>query len=249
MSGRVEGKSIVLVGGTSGIGRATAKLLAKEGANLIFAGRSADKGKAIEEEIRKEGGKALFIKTDATNFDDLKALSDAAMEKNGKIDVLINNAGILHEYNMVDMDPVKDFDDIFNTNVKSYFMMIKYVLPHMLKAGKGSIINTASVAAIVGAPFHGSYAASKGAVAQFTKTLAVELAKQGVRVNAVLPGLTTSGMVPVSGSFEAAVLPGVPMGRTAQPEELAPAFLFLASDESSYCTGTLLLVDGGLTSI
>ncbi len=247
--GRVSGKSILISGGTSGIGRAVTYLMAREGGKVVFAGRNAERGKEIEAEIKKQGGVAAFVQTDITKAEDLKRLVETAVSLHGGIDVLINNAGILRRYDSVDMDPVKHFDEIFNTNVRSYFLLAQAVLPHMFKAGKGSIVNTASVASEIAAPFHSSYAASKGAVRQFTRSLAVELAPRGIRVNAVLPGLTISGMVPKGGSFEAAVLPSVPMGRPASPDEIAPGFLFFASDESSYCTGSLLVIDGGLISI
>jgi len=249
MSGRLVGKSVIILGATSGIGEAVAHLFAREGGQVIFSGRRQEKGKAIEEAIRQEGGNATFVMADAAKAADLENLVAQTIKLNGKIDVLINNPGILIQYDSTDFDPVEHFDDIFTTNVKSYFLMAKYVLPHMLEKGKGSIVNTGSVASVVGTPFHASYAASKGAVKQFTLSLALEYATRGIRVNAVFPGLTTSEMVPVNGSFEAAVLPTVPMGRTAQGSEIAPAFLFFASDESSYCTGSWLVVDGGLTII
>jgi NAD(P)-dependent dehydrogenase (short-subunit alcohol dehydrogenase family) len=249
MNKRLDGKIAIVTGATSGIGEAVVKLFAKEGAKVVFAARRTDKGEELEKKFRATGGDVTFIRTDVTKIDDIKNLVAKTIELYGQIDVLVNNAGILRKYDSTNMDEERDFDEVFNTNVKSYFLLSKEVIPHMLKKGKGSIINTASVGSEIAVPFHASYSASKGAIRQFTKSLAVEYAKGGIRVNAVLPGLTRSEMVPEGGDFEINVLSSVPMGRSATSEEIAMGFLFLASDEASYCTGTLLIMDGGLTSI
>lgn len=249
MSKRVENKVVLVFGASSGIGQEVVKLFAAEGAKVVFAARREDKGKAIENEANTAGGETLFIKADATRADDLKALVQATLDRYGRIDVLINNPGVLAPMDLANFDVERDYTLMFDTNVKSYFLLTSLVIPHMLAAGKGCIINTASVASEIGAPHHAAYAATKGAVRQFTRTLAVEYAPKGIRVNAILPGLTGSEMAPAGGYFQDAVLPSVPMGRAAHPKEIAPGFLFLASDEASYCTGTLLVIDGGLTSI
>jgi len=249
MNKRLDGKVAIVTGATSGIGEAVVKLFVKEGAKVVLAARRADKGEELVKTLRAEGGDASFIRTDVTKFDDLKNLVTKTIALYGRIDILINNAGILRQYNSDDMDEERDFDEIFNTNVKSYFLLSKEVIPHMLKNGKGSIINNASVGAEVAVPLHASYSASKGAVRQFTKSLACEYARRGIRVNAVLPGLTRSEMAPENGVLDTFVLPNLPIGRVAMPEEIATGFLFLASDEASYCTGTLLVMDGGLTSL
>ncbi len=248
MAGRLEGKVAIITGTTSGIGRATAVLFAKEGAQVVAAGRRENLGKELVDEIKGNGGKAVFVKTDVTINADLKKLVKTAIDLHGRIDILVNNAGIGRVFNFIEMDEARDFDDVFNTNVKSYFMLSKEVLPYMLERKKGSIVNLGSVASEVGIPMHVSYCASKGAVRQFTRSLAVELAKTGVRVNAVLPGATLSGMSQAGGDFEEMIKAVQPMGRIASPEEIAPAILFLASDEASFCTGTLLTIDGGDTS-
>jgi len=248
LSKRLDGKVAIVTGATSGIGEAVVKLFAKEGAKVVFSARRLEKGEAIKKQIQSEGGDVEFVKADATKLEDLKNIVAKTIASYGKIDILVNNTGLLLPYNSAEMDEEKHFDDIFNTNVKSFFLLTREVLPHMLKNGKGSIVNTASVGAEVGTPFHASYSASKGAVRQFTKSLALEFATQGIRVNAILPGLTTTEMAPAGGEFEANVLPAVPMARPAQPEEIASGYLFFASDESSYCTGSLLIMDGGLTS-
>ena len=249
MGNRLEGKVAIVTGATSGIGEAVVKLFAAEGAKVVFAARRLEKGQALEEALRAEGGQVSFVQTDVTNNDDLKNLVAKTLEIYGCIDILINNAGTLRNYESENMDIEKDYDNVMNTNVKSYFILTKEVIPHMLEKGKGSIVNTASVGAEIAVPFHASYAASKGAVRQFTKSLAVEYATRGIRVNCVMPGLTTSEMVPVGGDFEAGVLPSVPVARAAMPEEIATGFLFLASDEASYVTGASLVIDGGLTIV
>ncbi len=248
MAGRLEGKVAIITGTASGIGRATAVLFAKEGAQVVAADRVENSCKELIDEIEGNGGKAVFVKTDVTINADLKKLVKTAIDLHGRIDILVNNAGIATTFNFIEMDEARDFDDVFNTNVKSCFMLSKEVLPYMLERKKESIVNLGSVASEVGIPMHVSYCASKGAVRQFTRSLAVELAKTGVRVNAVLPGATLSGMIQAGGDFEEMIKAVQPMGRIASPEEIAPAILFLASDEASFCTGTLLTIDGGDTS-
>lgn len=249
MSGRLNGKVAIVTGSTAGIGKATAELFAKEGAKVVVVGRREEKGQEVVNGIEKAGGEAFFVKTDITKNGDLKNLADSTIEKYGKIDILVNNAGTLSTFNFVEMDEDYDFDKTFQTNVKSYFMLCKEVIPYMLKNGKGSIVNLASIAAKLGVPMHAAYSASKGAVKQFTKSIAGEFALSGIRVNAVLPGLTNSEMVPVGSDFEKAQIDSVPMGRAGKPEEIAQGILFYASDESSFCTGSTLVIDGGHTAI
>ena len=249
MAGRLAGKVAIVTGSTSGIGRATAVLFAKEGARVVMAGRRENLGAEVEKEIRAAGGEAVFVRADMNDRADIARLVDTAVGKYGRVDILVNNAGVLTTFNFEDMDEEKDFDAIFATNVKGYFLLTKAVAPHMLKQGKGSVVNIASIGAEVGVPNNVSYSASKGAIRQFTRSLAGEYAKKGVRVNAVLPGLTNSGMVPVGSAFEQEAIKIVPMGRAAAPEEIAPGILFFASDESSFCTGSLLVMDGGATAL
>ncbi|NVN91432.1 MAG: glucose 1-dehydrogenase [Desulfuromonadales bacterium] len=249
MSKRLENKVAIITGATSGIGYATAILFAKEGAEVVLAGRRENLGNELVDKIKSQGGKAVFVKTDATKLDDLKHLVKTAADLHGRIDILVNNAGVLTAFNFTEMDEVKDFDTTFNLNVKSYFLLCKEVLPYMVEQRSGSIVNTASIGGIIGIPHCPAYSASKGAIVMFTKSLAGEYAKAGIRVNAILPGLTNSEMVPVGSDFEKEAIVGVPIGRAAAPEEIAAGTLFLASDESSFCVGTCLVVDGGATSV
>lgn len=247
MSNRLEGKVAIIAGATAGIGKAMAKLFAAEGAKVVFTGRREDKGKAIEAEIKEDGNNALFIKADSTKREDIDNVVNETIKQFGKIDILCNNGGILCDPTPTEkMSMTDNFDRTMNTNLRATVEFSQAVLPHMLKAGKGSIVNTASVGADQALPMYVSYATSKAAVKHLTRSMAKEYASRGIRINCIQPGLTTSEMVPVSGSFEQTVLPAVAIGRTAKPEEMAYGALYLASDEASYCCGTCLLIDGGL---
>lgn len=245
--GRVNGKIAIIIGATSGIGKATAMLLAKEGAQVIFTGRREDTGKKVEQEIATQGGKAEFFKCDATNEKESKALVDYVVEKYGRIDVLHNNAGILIDADFLNIDLKNNFDRTMEVNLRSQIAMMQLVLPVMLKQGSGSVINTASVGGIITMPMNIPYSASKAAIIHMGRTMAKTYAKDGIRFNTICPGLTYSEMVVPGNDFDNAVLPGVPMGRGAQPEEIANGVLFLASDESSYVTGQAIVIDGGLS--
>lgn len=244
---RLQNKVAIIAGATSGIGKAMAALFAEEGAQVIFTGRREAAGKAVEEEIRKLGYNAEFVQVDSTNPEQLQALVDHVLAKYGRIDVLCNNAGVSAGGEFTQMDLEKEFDWLMNVNVRTYFALSKLVIPHMQKAGAGSIINTASVGAVMAMPYQVTYAATKAAVVQMTRSLAKRYAAEGIRVNSLLPGLTHSEMVEEGSAFEKAVLPTVPMKRAASAREIAMGALFLASDESSYATGLSLLLDGGVS--
>jgi cyclopentanol dehydrogenase len=246
---KLDGKVAIITGATSGIGRATTELFAKEGAKVVFGARREEMGKEFEEDLKKKGFEAKFVQTDVVNEEDLKNLVQTTLDTYGQIDILFNNAGITQKPCYChEMDMEKDLGYLFDVDIKSHFVLNKLVIPHMLKNGKGSIISMASVAAEIGTPMFSGYHAAKGAVKQMTKALAAEYATQGIRFNAVLPGMTQTAIIPDDGSVEE-VISTIPMQRLAKPREISQGVLFLASDDSSYCTGTMLLIDGGLTVV
>lgn len=249
MAGRLTNKVAIITGATSGIGRTTAVLFVREGAKVVFAGLREKTGQELEAELRSMGGDALFVQTDVSKTEDLQYLVNAAVERHGRIDILVNNAGAVSTSAPAVFDELRDYEEIFNVNVKSYLVMCREVLPHMIRQQKGSIINTSSVGGELSVPGITSYAASRGAIKAFTRSLAGEYADQGIRVNSIMPGLTITDMTSEENSYLSHAVTSVPMGRAASPEEIAWGFVFFASDESSFCTGSNLIIDGGATAM
>lgn len=249
MAGRLKNKVAIVTGATSGIGQAIAVLFVREGAKVVFAGRGEDVGLELERALREAGGDVLFVSTDVTKTEDLQYLVNTTVEKYGCIDVLVNNAGgnATHASNI--FDEIRDYEELFNVNVKSYLVMCREVLPHMIRQKKGSIINTTAAGIESVSPGIASYAASQGAIKAFTRSLAGEYADQGIRVNSIMPGLTISDTVPDCIDINNLAANTIPMGRAALPEEIAFGFLFFASDESSFCTGSNLIIDGGASAL
>lgn len=244
---RIEGKIAIVTGATSGIGEATARLFAQEGTTVILAARSVDKGNKIVDEIQADGGKAMFVKCDIGSKEDTDNLVQTVISNFGRIDILVNNAALGggSSYMMHEFDEERR-NKTFEVNVYGMMNLSKAVIPYMLEDNKGSIVNVASIGAELAVPMDSIYAATKGAIRQLTKTMAVEYADLGIRVNAVLPGLTRTGMIPEGDSeFEESILPTIPMKRIAMPIEIANGILFLASDEASFCTGMTMIMDGG----
>jgi len=258
MSKRLENKIAIVTGGTSGIGKATALLFAEEGADVVITGRRAELGQRVAEEIWAYGGRGAFIQADHSNADDCSRVVERTLSEFGRIDILFNNAGIVTS-GTAETTSEEVWDRTLAINVTAVWHMCKLVLPHMRQQGQGVIVNNGSDWSVVAGTDAFSYIASKGAVGMMTKAMALDYARQNIRVNAVCPGDTLVDRWLESGYFEGSDAATVekevaqasaylPMRRFGKPEEIAKAVLFLASDDSSFITGHLLLVDGGNTA-
>lgn len=241
-------KVAVITGGTSGIGEATARLMVEEGAKVVIAGRNDAKGAQLEEELNLKGDAALFVHTDVTIEEDVDNLLQQAVKRFGSLDIMFNNAGIGGSVPSTEM-PLADWKKVIDTNVNGVFLGCQYALRIMLKQGKGVIVNSASIVSLVGQFQTAAYAASKAAVHNLTRSLALEYAKQGIRVVSVSPGYVDTPLLSkMTKERRDHVISLHPMGRMATPEEVAKAVIFLASDDASFITGSNLFVDGGYTA-
>ncbi len=247
----LKDKVALITGAASGIGRASALLFAQEGAAVAIVDIHEGSGQAAVTEIESLGGRAIFIKGDVTNADDCQAAVSKTLTAYGGVDILFNNAGIIRRTNILNTREA-DWDLVMAVNVKSVFLMSKCTIPHMMAAGGGVIINTSSGWGLKGGANAVSYCASKGAVTNMTRAMAIDLGPFNIRVNALCPGDTDTPMLRNEasqlGEPEDTFLADAaarPLGRFAQPLEIAQAALFLASNDSSYVSGTALVVDGG----
>jgi NAD(P)-dependent dehydrogenase (short-subunit alcohol dehydrogenase family) len=250
---RLADKVALITGGGSGIGKASSLLFAKEGAKVVVVDLKLDTAEATVDEIRKAGGDAKAFAADVSKAKDAEAMVRCAEESYGKLNVVFNNAGVFHP----DDDSVTNtseaiWDMVINVNLKGVFLGCQYAVPALLRAGGGSIINTASFVAIMGAAAPQiAYTASKGGVLAMTREIAVEFARKNIRANSLCPGPVETPLLAKLLSDPARRnrrLVHIPMGRFARAEEMANAALFLASDESSFVTGTSFLVDGGISA-
>src|SRR5271165_4178252 len=248
---QLAGKVALITGGASGIGRASAMLFAREGAAITVADLNADAGGRAADEIVKAGGRAFFERVDVTRAVECQRLVERAIREFGRIDILFNNAGIIRRATVLDLSE-DDWDRVMAVNVKSIYLLSREVIPHMQKAGGGTIVNTASGWGLAGGAKAAVYCASKGAVVQLTKAMAIDHGPQNIRVNCICPGDTDTGMLRAEaqqlGETSVHFLADAarrPLGRVGTPEEIAQAALYLASDASSFVTGTALVVDGG----
>ena len=246
MAGRLDGKVAVITGAGSGIGASSAEVFHREGAKVVLADISGQ-----QEDIAKRlGNGAIAVHADVSKTEDTQAMLAAAVDNFGRLDILFNNAGIEGVTAPTGEMSEEDFDQVWAVNGRAVFLGMRYAIPLLLEHGGGSIITTASMASMVAFPTMPAYCAAKGAVVMLTKTAAAEYAKANIRINAICPGVIQTA---ITTKLSAEIIDGVkamtPMGRIADPSEVANLALFLASDESSFITGTTILVDGGYTTL
>lgn len=244
----------VITGAGSGIGRAMALLFAREGALVLAADLNGSAAEETAAAITQAGGTATAMPVDVAQPEQVRAMIEQALSTYGRIDILCNNAGIGSTTDVVECEP-DEWDRVMTVNVKSVYLGCKYVIPHMLERGGGVIVNTASVAGIVGIVKRASYCASKGAVIALTRQVAIEYVKRGIRVNCLCPGTVDSPWVERllqqaddRDAARQALEARQPMGRLGTPEEVAAAALYLVSDDAAFITGTGLVIDGGWTA-
>ena len=248
---RLENKVALISGGARGQGEVEAKLFAREGAKVVIGDILEDDGRRVEAEINELGGECVFVNLDVTQEADWERAVATAVARFGKLDVLVNNAGIFKLGKVEETTP-ELWDEIMDINSKGVFLGTKCAIPEMRSAGGGSIINISSVAGLIGTQYSAAYGASKGAVRLFTKSTATAYAREGIRANSIHPGvietpMTTPNLLSDDDARQRSIARH-PLGRIGQPEDVAYGALFLASDESSFMTGSELVIDGGLSA-
>jgi NAD(P)-dependent dehydrogenase (short-subunit alcohol dehydrogenase family) len=254
--GRLDGKVAIVTGGASGIGEASVRLFAAEGARVVAADVEDDRGRRLAERL---GGNVIYRHTDVTSEADVRGTVKAAVDDWGRLDVMFNNAGIVGAVGPIEGVSVEDFDWTIRVNLRGVFLGIKHAAPVMRRQGSGSIINTASTAALQAGFGNHIYSASKAGIAQLTRSVAMELGEAGIRVNCVSPGYIPTPMIGIARSLtreqaeaklhiiEDAFRDAQPLRGPIMPKDIARAALFLASDDSRFVTGQNLVVDGGVT--
>lgn len=243
--GRLDSKVAIVTGAGSGIGQATAILFAKEGAKVVVADRNREWGEKTVTMIKEAGGEATFIQTDVSQEEEVKRMVKRAIDVYGRLDILHNNAGVPGKLAITTEVTNDTWEECININLKGVWLGMKYAIPEMLKTG-GSIVNTASICADTALGSYSAYSASKGGVVALSRVTALEFVKQNIRVNCINPGTTDTALQRgLSKEASDTAKAAIPMGRFAQPEEIAQVALFLASDASSFITGQTIAVDGG----
>ncbi|MCS6924529.1 MAG: SDR family oxidoreductase [Candidatus Binatia bacterium] len=252
MAGKLDGRVAIVTAGGAGIGAASARRLAHEGAAVVVADLSGTRAEAVTTQIRAQGGQAVWIKMDAADPEGVYATVQLALQTYGRIDILFNNAGMA-EIALLDEISLESWQRVLAVTLTSVFLGMKYCLPIMRKQGKGAIINTASISGMGGDYGLSSYNAAKAGVINLTRAAALENARYNIRVNCVCPGAINTRAAEILGGnradeFRRLQAQAHPLGRMGEPEEIANAVLFLASDDSSFMTGAMLVVDGGVTA-
>ena len=251
---RLVDKVALITGAASGIGRASAKLFAKQGARVVVVDRNERAGEEVQEEILLAGGEALFVKADVSELSACQAMVQQTVDAYGRLDVLFNNAGLESSYAFLADQPTEEWDDLINVNLKGVLYGSKFGIEQMLENGGGVIINTSSVTGLSGFLLQAVYGATKAGIVNITLNTALEYGPMNIRANCICPGPINTPIlrsalenVPLENADEL-VTAVIPMGRIGKPEEVAAVALFLASDESSFVTGAVIPVDGGLLS-
>lgn len=256
---RLDGRVVLVTGASTGIGRSIALLAAGEGARLVLADTNLGEGERTARDVAGRGGEVLFVPCDVSSPEQVQHLIEEAVRRFGRLDVLVNNAGIAGESVPAHELDIEDWDRVIGVNLRGPFLCAKYALPHLMATGAGVIVNVASTYGIIGAPLAPAYCASKGGVVNLTRQLAVDYGGRGVWVNAVCPGYVDTDMGGGRARLPAAEREAAqarreanaarqPLGRQAHADEIASVVLFLASDASSFMTGSIVTVDGGCTA-
>lgn len=252
---RLEGKRAIVTGAAMGLGEAIAKMFAREGAAVACLDKNREANEAVAASIRSEGAIAFAVNGDVSVGAEVERMARGAVEALGGINALVNNAGVIASRETVVGTTEADWDVTMRVNVKGVFLMSKAVIPSMIRQGGGSIINLSSITGLVGLPARAAYSASKGAVSILTRQMAIDFGKDNIRVNAINPSFVVTSLnrelfdrMKAEGEPWRALLEQHPLGRLGEPEDVAQAALFLASDESRWITGALLPVDGGYTA-
>ncbi|MFD5033537.1 SDR family NAD(P)-dependent oxidoreductase [Streptomyces sp. NPDC058405] len=243
---------VLVTGALAGIGRATATAFARDGASVVVSGRRDEEGRSLAAELREWGGGAEYIRADVSVEDDVRSLVEGAVKIFGKLDAAVNNAGYTGRSGPLTTQTAEAYDTVFNTNVRGLLFSLKYELRVMIEQGHGSVVNLSSTFGERGGKGAGLYVASKHAVNGLTRSAALEVATEGIRVNAVAPGpVATGGLDSFTGGEEAsaALAAGVPMGRLAHADEIADVITFLTSHEARFITGQIIAVNGGKTAL
>ncbi len=252
---RLKGKVALITGGGTGVGKATARLFAEEGATVVITGRTEKTLKETAADINNGGTRVSFVVSDVSSEADCKSAVEHTVNKFGRIDILFNNAGVCYRANTHET-PTGLWNETFDVNVKGAYLMSRYTIPRMIEQSSGSIVNNSSILGLKASPAgFAAYTASKGALNQLTKSMALEYADKGIRVNAICPGTTYTPMMDKLFDEwdereigEKRYISVHPIGRLAQPEEIARAVLFLCEDNVKFITGTMLSIDGGMSA-